>query len=1232
MPEPQNSGGEVSETEVRASAPDDESPTRTDASSPDGTPPDWPAENPAAAASETTPPTTAPDPPVEDVTSTDAAAPDDSAQPGDAEKSDAAQESEEEADVADSGDAVPPDASVAEPAVTATKRVAGDLGADDGDQAREAGRSVSASSQVSGTVEVEQSSAPAVRRTTPIVAAASSPGAAGTATKRVAGSLDDEPAETAPAADEVDDPSPGAEDADEHSTDAGASGDPVEEAAEPEADAAVESAGDTESAAKASGSEAEVAAEAGAEEEAAAADAGTEPAPETAGSPGAEAQVDTVDGAGEDAQTEAVDGEDARAEAVSGPDPEPDTGAESEAEADPAETGAGAAEAQPVGGADTEPADEVAVEATTDESAADATAQPETTAGTESDTTTEPAAAEDIAAEQAAEVAGGATAAEEVVAEQSAEGAQPATAAEEVAAEQGSAGSATAPGGVAEGQSAEGARPVAAGDVAAETVSVDSATAAEDSAEGQSAEDARSATAAGEVAAEQVVAGSATVAGDVAAEPVADVAPAAGRVPERDDRPTDEQERVVVEPPPSAAEQTQQFAPIRDAVPPPSAAEQTQQIPRIAAAPQAGPAKAPEESEVEKTTRIELKDLAGLRADPAPGPAPQQVRAAPPVEPAEQTQQFARPNFDGPPPRAASAADFAGLTAPHVKPARRPPQAPAGLAPPVPTASPADFAGLAPPRATPQRIPPQPAAPQDFAGLAAPHPAAPRDFAGLAAPQPASPADFAGLTAPRAQPQRIAPDFAPTPPAPETEDRPKTEAPRRRRTLIAVAAVVVLLLGVGIAFGPKLVEALQQAQIAAPPEPVQLNPTIKPLNQNAPLPTQAGLNAALSGPLGNPGLGTFAGAVLDARTGQVLWQQNAGQTLVPASTGKLLAMSAALLVLDHDQRLTTKVVRGSQPGSVVLVGGGDLTLSTLPTGEESVYPGAARFDDLVAQVRAAAGGNVTSVLVDTSRYTGPGLAPGWLPQDVAGGMMAPMEPVMLDGGRADPTVDYSPRTSTPALQAAQRLATGLGATQVSNGAAPPNAQVLGQVESPTVREMVDIAMQHSDNMLAEALAREVAIATGNEPSFAGSAKAVRDVLARHGFDVTGTTMADGSGLSLEDRTTPKLLAALLGSATAPAGPDGGLAPQSAQLRALLPGLPVAGGNGSLSDRYGGSDGRGWVRAKTGTLDGVNSLAGTVVTEGGRMLVFALMSNGTSPAVARPALDEVANALRACGCR
>ena len=88
-------------------------------------------------------------------------------------------------------------------------------------------------------------------------------------------------------------------------------------------------------------------------------------------------------------------------------------------------------------------------------------------------------------------------------------------------------------------------------------------------------------------------------------------------------------------------------------------------------------------------------------------------------------------------------------------------------------------------------------------------------------------------------------------------------------------------------------------------------------------------------------------------------------------------------------------------------------------------------------------------------------------------------------------------------------------------------------------------------------------------------------------------------------------------------------------RALEPAddLAVGGGSGTLWDRFvSPSPGAGWVRGKTGTLDGVNALAGIITDVDGRVLVFTLMSNGTPSEVAKPALDAVAVALRECGCR
>jgi D-alanyl-D-alanine carboxypeptidase/D-alanyl-D-alanine-endopeptidase (penicillin-binding protein 4) len=111
-----------------------------------------------------------------------------------------------------------------------------------------------------------------------------------------------------------------------------------------------------------------------------------------------------------------------------------------------------------------------------------------------------------------------------------------------------------------------------------------------------------------------------------------------------------------------------------------------------------------------------------------------------------------------------------------------------------------------------------------------------------------------------------------------------------------------------------------------------------------------------------------------------------------------------------------------------------------------------------------------------------------------------------------------------------------------------------------------------------------------------------------------------------------VLAEVLAVAAAPDGKD----PRTAKLRPLLGDLSVAGGStGRLVSRYTSGPeeaGKGWVRAKTGTLSGVNTLAGVVLDKDGHLLVFALMSLGSESDAARSALDAVVAELRGCGCR
>ncbi|KUI02397.1 D-alanyl-D-alanine carboxypeptidase [Mycolicibacterium acapulense] len=449
----------------------------------------------------------------------------------------------------------------------------------------------------------------------------------------------------------------------------------------------------------------------------------------------------------------------------------------------------------------------------------------------------------------------------------------------------------------------------------------------------------------------------------------------------------------------------------------------------------------------------------------------------------------------------------------------------------------------------------------------------------------------------------------------------------RRSTHVAVSVAVLLLVAVVVAVAAMLTTGRSTEASAGKPTPpaATANPGVVPVADSAPKPVPDRLAAKLAPVLADPNLGDLTGRVTDALTGAELWAQRADMPMQPASTNKSLTAAAALLTLDRDARLTTRVLRGSQPGVVVLKGGGDPTLSAAPPGEDTWYRDAARISDLAEQVRGS-GMEVTRVAVDVSTYSGPTLAPGWDPLDIDYGDIAPMESVMLDGGRTQPVSYDSVRSHTPALDAGRALAVALkvdpATVTVLPGAA--SGEEIAAVESPPLISRLRDMMYASDNVMAEAIGREVAAQANRPQSFDGATRATLSALADAGIDTAGARLLDSSGLSVDDRLTAKTLDEVAQAAAGDEHPA---------LRPLVDLLPVAGGSGTLSNRYlegAHKDSAGFLRAKTGSLTGTNSLSGIVTDEDGRVLTFALISNNAGP-TGRIALDNVAATLRACGC-
>ncbi|HEY3957114.1 MAG TPA: D-alanyl-D-alanine carboxypeptidase/D-alanyl-D-alanine-endopeptidase [Streptosporangiaceae bacterium] len=478
-------------------------------------------------------------------------------------------------------------------------------------------------------------------------------------------------------------------------------------------------------------------------------------------------------------------------------------------------------------------------------------------------------------------------------------------------------------------------------------------------------------------------------------------------------------------------------------------------------------------------------------------------------------------------------------------------------------------------------------------------------------------------------------------------------AGRRRARLMAIVALAlinVISLGAGAALAGMLPAHLAQWKIplVAGRRVVQPGALLAGAGGGSAPPSTAGLAARLSGLLGTAALGSHVTAVVaDQSTGKVLYSRDGGSPSAPASTTKLATAVAALATLGPAARFRTTVVQAGG-ARIVLVGGGDPTLAA-GRPPASDYPQPATLKTLAAATARALRArhrHSVSIGYDASLYRGPGLAPGWPESYVSTGNVTDITALEVDQGRlgrsgqpqdADVPGNLRPRSEDPAGDAARAFARYLAGDGIAvagrprPATAPHAAARLAAVSSPPLTAMVAQMLTESNNVIAENLARHVAIATGRPATFSGAAAAVAGVDRRLGAGA-GIHLVDGSGLSPDDRIPAATLVRLVGLAASPRHPG---------LRAVITGLPVAGFSGTLSagqSVFGDltAAARGVVRAKTGNLSTVVSLAGLAGDRDGTVLAFAFMADKVPSAgeLTRAAgtIDKLAQALAGCGCR
>jgi serine-type D-Ala-D-Ala carboxypeptidase/endopeptidase (penicillin-binding protein 4) len=344
---------------------------------------------------------------------------------------------------------------------------------------------------------------------------------------------------------------------------------------------------------------------------------------------------------------------------------------------------------------------------------------------------------------------------------------------------------------------------------------------------------------------------------------------------------------------------------------------------------------------------------------------------------------------------------------------------------------------------------------------------------------------------------------------------------------------------------------------------------------------------------------SFAVVGLD---GSVIFDERAKQAVTPASVQKLIVAATALDAMGPAYRYDTLFAANDPVGSdgilsgdLWLIGSGDpsLTSADLRNGVAVLSrSGLRRIDG--------------SVVVDDTALRGPELNSHWGPDDDGQDYAAPTSAISVDGdtiesqqeiGGVDETV-YTPMAGVARYVAVRAngmlVARGIEPSQPpAVGAAPLASVVLWHHRSAPLQALEAHMLFVSDNHYAEQLLRTVGAEVTGTPDDAGGIAAERLFLERRGIPVPGLKLFDGSGLSDQNRIAAVTLARLL-------------ADSDPSLYLLL---PQGGREGTLED-YDFTTALGRVRAKSGHISNVASLAGYVTTMHHGRVAFAFLTNGS----------------------
>jgi len=367
---------------------------------------------------------------------------------------------------------------------------------------------------------------------------------------------------------------------------------------------------------------------------------------------------------------------------------------------------------------------------------------------------------------------------------------------------------------------------------------------------------------------------------------------------------------------------------------------------------------------------------------------------------------------------------------------------------------------------------------------------------------------------------------------------------------------------------------------------------------------------------------TIGIAVKSMKYGDTLYSYNEQHLFVPASTMKLFTAEAALLYLGPEYKFPTRILtdassikNGVLNGNLYLVHSGDPSLT---------------YDDigaLVSNLKAQKINTITgNIYIDTTAYDQENFGPGWIWGDTRYCYGAPINASIINHNC------LSFRTATPVQvshrnhhrhRRSQRVYTGSSVVTnilaynkfvlqnlfkqvgirvggvITAGTAPAHLPQIASHESKPLHTLVSEMLKMSDNIIAGSLFKKLGeLYTKRQGSWSNGSKAVSHILSqRANVNTSRISLLDGSGLSPENLATPSQMLQVLDFAYHNYDTS----------YELISALPIAGVDGTLKHRL---QNIAWkVRAKTGTMSGVRSLAGYVISSNKEPLAFVIMVNG-----------------------